>query len=165
MCLVSKEKKLNAKKIENNIASSPWAHEFEVVYHKQDVNPDKGLSNQEIKEPRRPSGRNRLRTKSSKSAWKLLVEQFKNIIIWLLIASAGVSFVFGEWVDGIAVDETTLVSDCRIQQHDYGLGLRGLWIGFVMVRSGCLKNYQSWIERVVFGFRYESGPLGCWTDI
>jgi Ca2+-transporting ATPase len=87
----------------NNQRSDPWSWEIEAVLKEHTVDPEKGLTEQEVKERRRESGRNRLRTKSKKSTWSIFVEQFKSIIIWLLIISAGLSLIFAEWVDGIAI--------------------------------------------------------------
>lgn len=81
----------------------PWSKSLETILDEYDVDPQDGLSTNQVKQYRQQYGENRLRTKASKSAWKILFDQFKSIIIWLLMASALVSFVFGEWVDGGAV--------------------------------------------------------------
>ncbi len=82
---------------------APWSQEAEVVLTEHQVDPDQGLTPQEVKERRKQYGHNRLRTKGRRSAWRILFEQFKNIIIWLLLASSLLSFLFGEWLDGVAV--------------------------------------------------------------
>lgn len=83
--------------------SVPWSMAAEDVLARLDVNPDQGLSGSEVQQRREKAGRNRLRTRGRRSAWQILIEQFDNIIIWLLLASALLSFIFGEWVDGGAV--------------------------------------------------------------
>jgi len=83
--------------------SAPWAIESETLLDTFSVDPDLGLTRKQVRKQRKQHGRNRLRTKSRKSALAILKEQFQNIIIWLLIASAALSFIFGEWVDGTAV--------------------------------------------------------------
>jgi Ca2+-transporting ATPase len=83
--------------------TAPWVKEPKQVLADQDVNPTEGLSAQEIKNRRQKFGHNRLRTKDRQNVWKILVNQFESIIIWLLIASAMLSFIFGEGIDGIAV--------------------------------------------------------------
>ena len=82
---------------------TPWSQEVDVVLTEHQVDPDQGLTPQEVKERRKRYGHNRLRTKGRRSAWLILFEQFKNIIIWLLLASSLLSFLFGEWLDGVAV--------------------------------------------------------------
>ena len=71
--------------------SSPWGQEAKQVLADQDVNPTEGLSAQAVKERRRKIGSNRLRTKDHQSVWKILADQFKNIIIWLLMANLTLS--------------------------------------------------------------------------
>ena len=83
--------------------SAPWAIEIKTLLDIFSVDPDLGLTKKQVQEQRNQHGRNRLRTKSRKSTLVILGEQFQNIIIWLLIVSAVLSFIFGEWVDGSAV--------------------------------------------------------------
>ncbi len=82
---------------------APWSQEADVILDQQNVDPGQGLTSQEVKERRRRYGNNRLRTQGRRNAWLILLEQFKNIIIWLLLASSLLSFLFGEWLDGVAV--------------------------------------------------------------
>jgi len=67
------------------------------------VDPETGLQPGEIKKRQNQFGRNQLRTIKPKSSWLILAEQFNSIVIWLLFASALISFIFGEWIDGSAV--------------------------------------------------------------
>ena len=94
----------------NRNSSAPWSKDPEQVLKDQNVNPEQGLSTQEIEKHRSKIGYNRLRTKDRQSVWKILINQFKNIIIWLLIASALLSFIFGKWIDGIAVIIVILIN-------------------------------------------------------
>lgn len=82
---------------------APWAVGYEEVLDKQEVNAEEGLSKNEVKQRRKKFGRNQLRSKSKKSAWSILLDQFKSLIIGLLIFAAIASFAFGEIIDGIAV--------------------------------------------------------------
>lgn len=84
-------------------AIAPWLKEPQQVLSDQDVNPAEGLAAQEIKNRRQKIGQNRLQTKDRKKVWKILVNQFESVIIWILIASAILSFIFGEGIDAIAV--------------------------------------------------------------
>ena len=67
------------------------------------VSPENGLDAAEVKRGRKRHGLNRLREAQTKSAWQILATQFKSLVIWLLIAAAAVSFVFSEWMEGIAI--------------------------------------------------------------
>jgi len=81
----------------------PWAMPWQEVVKALGVPVDEGLSSSEVRKRRQEYGRNRLRDSERKSAWRILVEQFKSLIVLLLAAAAALSFAFGEWVEGVAV--------------------------------------------------------------
>lgn len=60
------------------------------------VSSDRGLDAREIKEWREWYGLNRLQRSQRKSAWQILVEQFKSLVVALLMTAGDLSFVFGE---------------------------------------------------------------------
>jgi len=82
---------------------APWAAPFEEVLSGLGVDPESGLDSGEVKERREQHGPNRLRKAKRKSAFKILVDQFKSLIILLLVLAAVLSFSFGEWLQGIAI--------------------------------------------------------------
>jgi Ca2+-transporting ATPase len=51
-----------------------------------------------------------LRDTETQSAWEILVEQFRSIIVLLLAIAAVLSFVFAKWVEGIAVVAVILIN-------------------------------------------------------
>jgi Ca2+-transporting ATPase len=57
----------------------------------------------EVEERQLRLGPNRLKRAERRSALSIWVDQFKNIIVLLLAAAAGLSFAFGELVEGLAV--------------------------------------------------------------
>lgn len=81
----------------------PWAKSFEEVLSGLEVDPETGLSSSEVKKRRERQGPNRLRKAQRKKALKILVDQFKSLIILLLVLAAVLSFSFGEWMQGIAI--------------------------------------------------------------
>lgn len=83
--------------------NKPWAVPWREVLEALDVSADEGLGSSEVKKRRREYGHNRLRGAESKSAWRILVEQFKSLIVLLLAMAAALSLAFGEWVEGVAV--------------------------------------------------------------
>ncbi len=83
--------------------STPWAHSADSIIEYLDVDFKNGLSTSEILRRRKRFGRNLLREIKKKSAWLILFEQFKSLIIWLLVAAGAVSFAFGEFVEGLAI--------------------------------------------------------------
>jgi len=83
--------------------NKPWAVPWREVLEALHVSGDDGLGSSEVQKRRRAYGPNRLRGAESKNAWRILVEQFKSLIVLLLAVAAGLSFAFGEWVEGVAV--------------------------------------------------------------
>lgn len=67
------------------------------------VDPGRGLPSGERRSRRREFGANRLREGERRSGLSILLEQFKNVIVALLLAAALVSFFFGEAVEGAAI--------------------------------------------------------------
>ena len=48
-------------------------------------------------------GTNRLAEPTPTSAWRKLLGQFKDLVIWILIVAALISGILGEWVDSLAI--------------------------------------------------------------
>jgi Ca2+-transporting ATPase len=88
----------------------PWAHPWQEVLEAFDVPVSTGLDASEVKARRRRFGANRLRSIKSKSAWQILVEQFRSLIVLMLIVAAALSFAFGEWVEGVAVTAVIIIN-------------------------------------------------------
>lgn len=80
-----------------------WLKDAGEILDELGVRPEQGLSGNAIEERRKQYGTNRLRVHQRKNAWAILFEQFKSIIVGMLIVSAIVSFLFGELVEGVAV--------------------------------------------------------------
>lgn len=68
-----------------------------------DVEPAKGLSTSEVKTRLKKYGPNRLKEAKGKSAFIVLLNQFKSLIVLLLAAAALVSFAFGDLIEGVAI--------------------------------------------------------------
>ena len=67
--------------------------EKQEVLQELNVQEATGLSSSEVKKRREQYGENRLRAKKSKSNWERFVEQFKDVMILILLAAAAISFV------------------------------------------------------------------------
>lgn len=68
-----------------------------------DVVPAHGLSSDEAKRRLQAYGPNRLHVVKPRSAWAILVDQFKSLVVLLLAAATCVSFAFRDWEEGIAI--------------------------------------------------------------
>jgi Ca2+-transporting ATPase len=69
-----------------------------------------GLSSSEVEKRLKEYGVNKIEAKKNKSVWLIFLSQFKSPIVWLLVFAAGLSFYFGEWVDGIAILAVILIN-------------------------------------------------------
>jgi P-type Ca2+ transporter type 2C len=88
----------------------PWSQPAQEVIQDLDVDPEQGLGGQEAEERRRQYGPNRLRSARSTSAWEILVEQFKSLLVLLLAVAAVASLIFGEVIEGIAIGAVILIN-------------------------------------------------------
>jgi len=75
----------------------------EDVLKKLAVNSEIGLSARAVRQRRREHGRNQLLRAKRTNVWRILVEQFNSIIVWLLAAAAGLSFYFREATEAAAI--------------------------------------------------------------
>lgn len=85
------------------IPQKPWTKSTEEIQQQLDVSQKEGLNNSEVERRRDDYGANRLKEAKTRSKWDILIEQFKNLIIGLLAVAAIVSFIVGEWIEGIAI--------------------------------------------------------------
>lgn len=64
------------------------------------VDQDQGLSPEEVKVRIDKYGQNKLEEKDGKSIWQILFDQFKDVMIIILIIAALISMSLGEWIEG-----------------------------------------------------------------
>ncbi|MFW5998947.1 MAG: HAD-IC family P-type ATPase, partial [Halanaerobiaceae bacterium] len=64
---------------------------------------DKGLNEEEVEKRIKKHGKNKLKESGGVSAWEVFFDQFKDIIVILLLVAAVMAFVIGEFVEGFAV--------------------------------------------------------------
>lgn len=64
---------------------------------------DKGISQSEAEERLKRYGLNEIKEGKKVSPWQIFLEQFKNIVIWILIAATLISAFLGEWIDAIVI--------------------------------------------------------------
>jgi Ca2+-transporting ATPase len=76
---------------------------LEEVLATLDVNPQNGLSDADAASRLEKYGRNELRKSEAVSPLKILLSQFKSLVIWVLIGAGAVSAALQEFLDGIAI--------------------------------------------------------------
>jgi P-type Ca2+ transporter type 2C len=69
----------------------------------QSVDPERGLDEAEVLRRRKEHGSNRLGEAERASPWKILADQFRNLVIGILAVAAIVSFAMGEIVQMAAI--------------------------------------------------------------
>ena len=75
----------------------------QTILQRLSVEASQGLNPSDVQQRRQKYGENRLRKFKRRSAWQILIAQFKSPIIALLAIAAVLSFAFQEWIEGIAI--------------------------------------------------------------
>jgi P-type Ca2+ transporter type 2C len=71
---------------------------------------ERGLSQNAVEERREEYGANQLREARRRSAWLILVDQFKSIVIIVMATAAAAAFATARWPEGIALLAVTLIN-------------------------------------------------------
>lgn len=74
------------------------------------VDRDEGLSGDEASARRTKHGPNRLREAKARSAWSILFDQFKSMVLAVLAIAAGVAFAFQRLAEGAAISAVLLIN-------------------------------------------------------
>ncbi|MFE3868958.1 cation-translocating P-type ATPase [Flavobacterium sp. LS2P90] len=90
--------------------SIPYSTEPEAVIAALQSDGESGLSSSEVEKRLKEYGTNTIEEKKNKSLRLIFLDQLKSPIVWLLVFAAGLSFYFGEWVDGIAILAVILIN-------------------------------------------------------
>lgn len=94
----STQERLQLPDSNNVVTYSP-----EEVLETFSVDAQSGLSEREVQKRREKYGKNQLQQAKQRSIKTIFIEQFKSPIIALLAVAAVLSFLFQEWIEGIAV--------------------------------------------------------------
>jgi Ca2+-transporting ATPase len=77
---------------------------------RQGVSANRGLTPDEVSSRRAERGPNTLTEEPPVPAWKRLAAQFKDLVVWILIAAAIISGLLEEWVDTAAILAIVIVN-------------------------------------------------------
>jgi Ca2+-transporting ATPase len=84
--------------------SSPASHQSAAQIARQlDTDVQRGLSMQQAKRRLIRYGRNLIARDKQVSAWEIVLRQLRNIIVFLLLVAAAISFFLGDTLEGLAV--------------------------------------------------------------
>lgn len=95
---------------ESAIIESPWAQSVDRVVEVVGVSVAVGLNVSEVADRLREHGPNLLQQPKRTVWWEILLRQFKSLIVILLAVATGVSFLFGDWLEGTAIGLVILVN-------------------------------------------------------
>jgi Ca2+-transporting ATPase len=93
-----------------NVTDKPWAESKDSIIDSIGVDPEEGLTEEDVQELQEEFGKNQLRTEKEKSVIEIALEQFKSLIILLLAGSALLSFLFGDLVEGFAIIAVIIIN-------------------------------------------------------
>lgn len=82
---------------------NPENQTIEEILQSLEVDPEKGLKDEEVLLRRTKYGANSVASAKTRSSWDIILAQFKNVIVLLLIVAALVSFLFGDYFEAIAI--------------------------------------------------------------
>ena len=94
----------------NEVVPKPWALSVTDILAALDSDPQQGLATQEAGRRTRQYGPNTLREVKPRSPWEIFINQFKNLIVYFLVAAALLSFVLGDHVEGLAIVAVILIN-------------------------------------------------------
>jgi P-type Ca2+ transporter type 2C len=89
---------------------SPWILEATETTDILGTDPEEGLNRKEAQKRLKYYGYNRIRAKTHRSAWKILIAQIKNLIVLLLVVAAAVSFALEQLLEGVSIMVAMLVN-------------------------------------------------------
>ncbi len=75
-----------------------------------EVDPAQGLSEEDVRGRMETYGPNRLREVKTRGARRILLDQFKSMVIIVLVLAGAVAFSFQHWAEGIAIAAVLLVN-------------------------------------------------------
>ncbi len=90
--------------------SEPWTGEVQTLISRLSVDIAGGLSPAEVEKKRQKYGPNQTRKKEQRSAWTILLEQFKSLIVVLLLIAGVVAFAAGEQIEAAAILAVILIN-------------------------------------------------------
>lgn len=87
-----------------------YQKKLDTIIQSYEVDVENGLTKDQVRQQRDQYGENILEEYDSKSPFVILLENLNNIIVYLLGFAMLLSFMMGEWIEGIAVFLALLIS-------------------------------------------------------
>ena len=99
---------MSSPEVAGVVSAPPYARTVEQVLAEHAVAQGVGLSAAQVDSLRTSYGANELAEVAAVPAWKRLLAQLNEPVVWLLVGAAIVSGALGEWVDSVAI-----VANCQ----------------------------------------------------
>jgi P-type Ca2+ transporter type 2C len=87
----------------SSVATAPWALDQDDAVQALETDPLAGLQTEEALRRLARHGPNELEAIRRRSAWQVLMEQFRSLVVALLGVAAAISFGFGQVAEGVAI--------------------------------------------------------------
>jgi Ca2+-transporting ATPase len=88
----------------------PWSETPDSVWQALGSNPEHGLSRADVEERLKEHGPNLLRSHARRGAWTIWFDQFRSVLVALLMAAGIAAWLFNETIEAIAVAVVVLVN-------------------------------------------------------
>ncbi len=98
------------KKQLQNLDKKPYEYSEQEILEKLSTDGKEGLSTEEAQKRFDEFGANTITSGSKVSAWKILLANLNNIIVYLLMVAGAVAFIMGDTVEGIAIIIAILIA-------------------------------------------------------
>ncbi len=99
-----------AERGRSGLPERPWSRPADEICDELGADAEAGLDADEAGRRRESFGPNRLRRHQTRSAWEVLVDQFKSIIVGLLAVATILALAFGEPVEAAAIGVVIVVN-------------------------------------------------------
>ncbi|MFW6353427.1 MAG: cation-transporting P-type ATPase, partial [Verrucomicrobiota bacterium] len=86
------------------------AHDIDWAREQMEADTDQGLSREQAEQRLREHGPNELESVGARSAWAILVQQFKSVVIIVLVIAAIPAVLTARWPEAIAIAAVVLVN-------------------------------------------------------
>lgn len=88
---------------ETESIQKPWSIETDNLIDEAGSDSEKGMSSEDAKKKLKEHGHNKLSEMEQKSIWEIIWDQMKTPVVYLLAGAAVLSFVMGDFPEGVAI--------------------------------------------------------------
>ncbi len=89
--------------MQHNNQKSSHSQSVDEVLIRFDVQSERGFSRCQVAQRLRDFGPNKLRKAEHRSVWRILVDQFKSVVLFILARASLLVFAFGRRPEGVAI--------------------------------------------------------------